>query len=276
METRSCNNDIYKANNVLKQIEQVAKSAVGSSKDSIPSIFLRGNRGSGNSKFAYAYEKILATNHVYSIRGAKTFLELVFPRNGSNEDYQRFFQSPKIVASFQNQFYGVFAISFEEWDGNDLLISEHFRSLLTFIDNNRNNIFFVFQVAKEFKAQEELKTILNNHLNIVEVHLDYLDVTESIHYVKKILEDNGLKFSNKGNREFERLLREKLNIDAHDFAGYHSLQQIARNIQYELLIEDISLDDLSNVSDHMIRNIKDRVNTPTLIELDNRVMGFRI
>lgn len=259
---------------VLEKIEYVAKINKGSLKKSIPSVFLEGDKGAGSSRFAYVYERILAINHVYMVRGSKTFLELVFPKNGNEKDYQRFFQSPKTVASIQNRFYGVFAISFEEWDGKDLIESEQFKALLTFIDNNRDNIFFVFQVTSGFKEKEELRKILNNHINLVEAHLGYMDLDMAADYIQKCLENDGIRFSVNGKKEFKRFLHRKLNMESRDFAGYHSLQQIARSLQFELLSEGIMADKSMQVSDYMLRNIEGRVIAPETVETKSHTMGF--
>lgn len=259
---------------VLEKIEYAAKVNKGTFKKSIPSVFLEGDKGTGSSRFAHVYERILAANHVYMVRGTKTFLELVFPKNGNEKDYQRFFQSPKIVASIQNQFYGVFAISFEEWMGKDLIESEQFKTLLTFIDNNKNNIFFVFQITSEFKAKEELKKTLNNHINLVEAHLGVMDIDMATEYIQKRLENDGISFSVNGKKELNRLLNRKLNMESQNFAGYHSLKQIARSIQFELLSENLMNDKRMQVSDCMLRNIESRVIAPEKIETKSRTMGF--
>lgn len=259
---------------VLEKIEYAAKINKGSFKKSIPSVFLEGDKGTGSSAFAHVYEHILAANHVYMVRGAKTFLELVFQRNGNEKDYQRFFQSPKMVASIQNQFYGVFAISFEEWEGKDLIESEPFKALLTFIDNNKNNIFFVFQITSEFKAKGELRKTLNNHINLVEAHLGCMSLDMAAEYILKCLEEDGIRFSVNGKKELNRFLHRKLNMESQNFAGYHSLQQIARSIQFELLSEDLLADKSMQVSDYMLRNIESRVIAPEVVEIKSRPMGF--
>ena len=259
---------------VLEKIENAAKINQGSFKKSIPSVFLEGDKGTGSSGFAQVYERILASNHVYMVRGSQTFLELVFPRNGTEKDYQRFFQSPKTVASIQNQFYGVFAISFEEWEGKELLESEQFKALLTFVDNNKDNIFFVFQITKDFKAKDELRRTLNNHINMVEAHLNYLDLDMSAEYIQNYLEKDGIRFSVNGKKELKRFLNRKLNMESQNFAGYHSLQQVARSIQFELLSEDLMDDKTMQVSDYMLRTIESRVIAPETVEVKSRTMGF--
>ena len=259
---------------VLEKIEYAAKISKGSFKKCIPSVLLEGDKGTGGSEFSRVYERILAANYVFLVRGSNTFLELIFPRNGNEKDYQRFFRSPKIVASIQNQFYGVFAISFEEWEGDDLLESEHFKTLLTFIDNNKTNIFFVFQITREFEAKERLKSTLNNHINLIEAHLGHLDIDISAAYIQEILEKDGMSFSVNGKKELKSLLHRKLKLGSHSFAGYHSLLQIARSIQFELLSENMVGNKITKVSDRMLRNIESRVIVPETVEMKGRTMGF--
>ena len=259
---------------VLQKIEYAAKANGGAFKKSIPSVFLEGDKGTGSSVFAHVYERILATNHVFMVRGSKTFLELVFPRYGKEQDYQRFFQSPKIVASVQNKFYGVFAISFEEWEGMDLIESEQFKALLSFVDNNKDNIFFVFQVTRDFKEKDKLRKVLNNHINLVEAHLGYIDHDMATDYILELLKDDGISFSANGKEELKAFLHKKVDMESENFAGYHSLEQIARSIQFELSAEDM-IDGMGlMVSDYMIRSIEDRVITPETVEIKGRTIGF--
>lgn len=261
---------------VLEKIECAAKTNQSSFKKSIPSVFLEGDKGSGCSGFAHVYERILATNHVYTVRGSKTFLELVFPKKGDEKDYQRFFQSPKMVASIQNQFYGVFAISFEEWDGIELIESEPFKELLTFIDNNKNNIFYIFQVTSEFKVKEELRKTLNNHINLVEAHLGYMDHDMAADYIQSYLQKDGISFSVNGRKELKKFLYKKVDMESPSFAGYHSLQQIARSIQFEILSEQLISGKSKQISDFMFRNIEDRVFVPETVEVKSHIMGFSL
>lgn len=261
---------------VFERIEQAAKVSRDSFKKAIPSVFLVGNKGAGSSCFANMYEYILASNHVYRVRGAKTFLELVFPKDGSEIDYQRFYQSPKIVASLQNRFYGVFAISLEEWEGKDLLESNQFRALLDFVDNNKDTIFFVFQITNTFKAKEELKRTLNNHINMIEVQLGYPDSEMAVEYIRTYLKREGIEFSEEGRKALSQFLQKRVNMNSTTFAGYHSLQQIAKSIQFELLTEDLAENKRMHISEDILRNIESRVIIPEPIESKSRSIGFGV
>lgn len=250
------------AENLLLKIEEVAKSSCDATKKVIPSILLTCDRGLGAEEFATEFERILSANHVYKVRGAGTYLSLVFPRNADEKLTQRFFQSPKVVAEFQNNFYGVFSISFEEWEGSDLLMHDNFNALLTYIDNNKDNIFFVFRVTEGFKAKEELSATLKNHINIVEVSISRPTIEMAAEYIQSCLENDGLTFSMNGKKALKSFLKRKLDMDVDEFAGYSSLKQIANSIQFELVAEHELEDRRLQVSDHMIKNIESRVVIP--------------
>ena len=134
--------------------------------------------------------------------------------------------------------------------------------------------FFVFQITKDFKAKDELRRTLNNHINMVEAHLNYLDLDMSAEYIQNYLEKDGIRFSVNGKKELKRFLNRKLNMESQNFAGYHSLQQGARSIQFELLSEDLMDDKTMQVSDYMLRNIESRVIAPETVEVKSRTMGF--
>lgn len=247
---------------VLKKIRKAAASSHDPFKKSIPSILLVGDVGAGRSEFSRAYERMLATNYVYTVRGANTYLELVFPKDGEERDYSRFFSSPGKVASFQNRFYGVFAISFEEWKGTDLLGSRWFEDLITFIDNNKENIYFIFQITTSFGAKEGLERVLRNHVNLVEADLKQPGLQVAADYVQKCMEEDGIVFDESGKKELRELLGRRLNVDSAAFAGYTTLQQVSKCILFELMSDDSMKTYSTEVTDNMLRNIESRIIIP--------------
>ena len=259
---------------VLCKIERAAKGSLGSYKKSIPSILLVGDVGVGRSEFAKEYERILKSNHVYTIRGTNTFLDLAFPRDGEEINYRKFFRSPGIAASIQNRFYGVFAISFEEWKGHDLLDSPRFEELLRFIDNNKDNIFYVFEVTSGFEAKDELKSVLNNHINLAEACLKQPDIQMAAEYIQDCMESDGLVLDSSGEKELRELLNRRLNIGAPGFAGYNTLRQISKSILFELLTDESQKSGQMEVTDNMLRNIESRIITPGDISTRKQTMGF--
>ena len=259
---------------VLCKIEKATKGNLGSYKKSIPSILLVGDVGAGRSEFAQEYESILKSNHVYTIRGTNTFLDLTFPKYGEEIDYRKFFRSPGVAASIQNRFYGVFAISFEEWKGHDLLDSPRFKELLRFIDNNKDNIFYVFEVTSGFKAKEEFKRVLNNHINIAEACLKQPDIQMSAEYIQYCMESDGLVLDSSGEKELHEFLIRRLNIESPGFAGYKTLRQISKSILFELLTDNSHKTGQMEVTGNMLRNIESRIITPGDISTRKQTIGF--
>ena len=264
------------AADVLKKIEKAAKNNRYSTSKSIPSIFLVGDIGVGRTEFACNYEKLLASNKVYTVRGTGTYVELVFPANGSERDYQRFFRSPGLVASIQNKFYGVFAISFEEWKGKELIESEVFNYLLTFIDNNRDNIYFVFMVTSDFLAREELRKILNNHINLAEVFIEKPSMSRATDFIISSLNSDGISFDQSGKKALSTLLSNKLDMDSSSFSGYRSLTQISKSILFELSSEDVMGKEGLEVTEYMLHRIEDRISTPESVDEKANAIGFLV
>lgn len=259
---------------VLNQIERASKCEIHSYKKVIPSVFLIGDKGSGRSSFAHQYEDILSTNGVYEVRGIRTFCELVFPKDGSEKDYYRFFKSPNIVASVQNRFYGVFSISFEDWDGNELLISEWFQKLLTFIDNNKDNIYYVFQVTSAFDAKEDLRKVLHRHLNLVEVSLALPTIKAATDYIISYIESGGIVVDDSAQNELQGMLERRLHLEKSSYAGYCTLSQMAESIIFELSSSNMLSYDQVAITSNMLRDIEPRIITPEDISIKSKSIGF--
>ncbi len=217
-------------NKIDKSINQNHTGAV----NTIPSIMIVGDNIKMNEDFSKWYEKILLKNDVYPIHGNKTYLSLVFPKNGSEKDYRRLYLSPQIVSCVQNKFYGILEISFEEFDGKDLLNSEEFSRLLSYIDENKETIIFVFSVTSKFKETNALKELLSNHLLIESLRLEIINPENATLYVKTVLKNNGLVFRPEASLELKNIIDTKLNVNSPEFNGYSSLDIIANNLMYEL------------------------------------------
>lgn len=243
--------------------------------DAIPSIFLIGEKGTGITSFSKAYEKILFENRVYKVRSDKTFLELIFPSNGSENDYRRFFQSPKVVASMQNEYHGVFAISFQEWKGKELISNAYFRTLLNFIDENRKNIYFVFHVKPDFEAVDELRNKLGDHVNLLTATIGYPQLLNITNYVIEYLEKVGIKFSTNGKLELCNYIGRELEADHIFFDGHKSLDLFAQKIQFEIYALNI-LKKRKSISEEIIMEIEEYIEFPRNVKKDNRQIGFKM
>lgn len=265
---------------VLERVEKAAKSNMATIKAAIPSLFLVGDKGVGTSTYVRAYDEILSSNNVYLLRGNSTLIELVFPGIGNTEkELERFFQSPTIVATQknkQNRFYGTFAINLERWEGKDLIESDCFKSLLDFIDNNKDAIYFVFQVSESFEAKEELRLILNNHVNTMEVHLTCPDIEEATAYIMRCLEVEGIHINPVGKKELSKLICRKLDVESTSYLGFHSLAQIAKSIQFELVSADLLGPESMMISGYMIKAIADKIIMPLAVQDKNKRVGFAV
>lgn len=258
---------------VLEKVSGAIKNSEYEMSGAVPSIFLIGERGSGITKFSKEYEKILFENHVYKIRSEKTFLELVFPAEGSEMDYQRFLQSPKILASLQNEYHGVFAISFHEWKGKELLSNRYFKTLINYIDNNKDNIYFVFHVTPTFEAIDELRVVLSHHVNLISAELERPDKVGAASFVLRELEDAGMEFSEEGKEELREFVANGLDVDSSSFAGYKTLKQMSRSFYFELTLENARSTDMSVTVD-TLKSVENRISFPKDVVVSSSRVGF--
>lgn len=254
---------------ILKKIEKAAKEKC----KGIPSIYLVVEEGVDSKEFTDSYENILRENGMYPIRGNATELRLVFPRNGTENLYKQFFSSPRLISFVQNKYYGVFEISFEEWHGKELLNDQEFMNLLTFIDDNRENIYFVFKVENRYLNKDELKKVLNNHINLEEVHLKSNNIEKAAVYVRSILEERGYQFPSDAEEALRKIVEERMKVNSSAYMGDQFLKQIANNIHYELCVEKDYPEEIVFVTCEMLKEIEDKIFIPSDVST-NVKMGF--
>jgi len=93
---------------VLRKIRGVVSSSNPLVKASIKNLFITCPYGAALSDYARAYERIIVENSVYRVVGKCTYLELAFPRRGTDKEYAEFYNSTRIVAATINEYVGVF------------------------------------------------------------------------------------------------------------------------------------------------------------------------
>ena len=226
-----------KAKTALYQIQTIARLDAPYRKQLVPNLLLVSPSGAGTTEYGKVYSRIIDENHIYDIRGLSTFLELDFPCDDSPRKYNLFFSSPRVVASTQNNFYGTFLLSFSRFEGRDLFTNPYFDTLLEFIEQNRDNMQFIFHVRPEFTEKEKLEMSLNRILHMVRVEFDHPNLEMSTEYVWTRLADVGISLPNTYKEKFKTALSGWL--EQTEFDGYSSLELIARRIQYELFLVGI-------------------------------------
>ena len=223
------------AKEVLRRIYKVASSENVYVKETVKNIFVTCPEGAGLSEYARAYEKIIIENEVYRVKGKCTYLELAFPRIGGELEYRKFFDSPRLVAATINNFVGVFLISFEQWSGySELMREKYFKELLQFIDDNKNNISFVFHVMPEFSEKDRLVDLLNSHVNILKVDLKKPDAQEATEYIKDELKNMNIKFDSCAKKSLEEFILTNVDIESKAYVGYSTLDRLAKDVSFEI------------------------------------------
>ena len=221
----------------MYQIQTIARSDAAYCKQLVPNLLLVSPSGAGTTEYGKVYSRIIDENHIYDIRGLSTFLELDFPCDDSPREYNLFFSSPRVAASTQNNFYGTFLLSFSRFEGRDLFTNPYFDTLLEFVEQNRDNMHFIFHVLPEFTEKEKLEMSLNRILHMVRVEFDHPNLEMSTEYVWTRLADVGISLPDTYKEKFKMALSGWL--EQTEFDGYSSLELIARRIQYELFLVGI-------------------------------------
>lgn len=228
------------AKNILRTVGKLANSDVDEVRKSVPSLFVVADAGTGITTYCKAYSEIIDASGLYKIKCSKTYIELVFPPVGAvDKDRKRFFQSAKLAASITNKYYGTFVISLSEWKGQDLLKDDSFVQLLEFIDANKDNICFCFHVLPAFSAKNELRKIIFEHINVIDVVLDMPNVDKSTEYVVRGLEKFGYRMKTKAISELKESVVSDI-VNGERFAGYRTLNQITRRLCFEMALLETS------------------------------------
>ena len=251
---------------VLLGFDRVTSFSNARLKNNVPGIILRANNGSGITEFAKCIDMILRENRIYSVHGAKTYLEMSFPVKGDEDDYLNFFEKPRIVSQTQNLFYGVMTIYMTGWDDKNLLINnEHFDDLMEFIEINKSNICFVicvpFDANKSFMSAFESE--INKRLRTIDVSLPSPNMEMAFEYIKNGLKKDGIKFTAKGSTRLREAVEKILDIKSSEYQGYKTLDQIISSIEYELCKRVECTDEKVKVNDITMNAIEEHIKSPT-------------
>lgn len=259
------------AKETLKTVYGMSSSKHVNIKSSIPSILVTADEGCGYSTFSKTYGDIISDSSLLKIRGVKTYIELVFPKD-NERDEKMFFSSPLLASSIKNRFYGTMSISFKEFEGNDLIGSESLERLMKFIAANRSNIYFVFHVLPEFSATKHLIKLLGNTLNISEVILDKPDKEKSFKYVMDGLKRQGYSINKADLNRFKELI--SVVMEDKMYSGYRSFNNLIDRINYEVIKNGHSPDE--PIEKEVINSVMERYNNEAGFGMsEKRVMGFR-
>ena len=214
----------------LLKINTVARAGNKKIQASVKDLFIKSPECKELSQIGRCYERIIVSNRVYLSRGKKTYLELAFPASDIEEDYNKFFASPKLVAETDNYFSGVFLISFEQWNSaNELIRSRAFSKLINYINNNKKYISFIFHVTPEFRDANVLQNELSKHLNFFSLEHEARNVEKCLAYVKEQFVDAGISISESGVNEIRCLIESKPNV-----MEDNALEQLVNNLLFEI------------------------------------------
>ena len=206
-----------------------------------------------------------------AVKGSSTFISLVFPKDNESDE-KRFFASPQELASTQNRFYGTMLISFEEFDGDDLIDSQSFRNLLAFIESNKRNIHFVFRVTPEFSETDRLVAELRRIINAEQVYLKKPSIDKGYAYVISRLTEQGLLV----DEEARNCIRDKTLpdlINRRSYRGYQSLDVFLDRLRLESIL--LAEDGKQKVNMEVLNSFMNKTSKDESMERDRaRRIGF--
>ena len=265
----------------LRKVEDVASSGNAKIMGSVADIFIKSPACSELSKISHVYEDVISGYGVYPFRGVGTYLELAFPAGGTEQDYKEFFASPRRVAATQNRFSGVFLVSFEQWkSANDLIRDTNFKSLLKFIEANKNNISFVFHVTPEFRDAKDLLNELSSHINLVYLEHFLPDRLQALEYIKSQLKAADIDLTQDALEEIDRLVDEKIDLSSKNYHGYKTLERLSKRLLFELYDKrDVNSVDRSGtnaveVSGEEIAEVSAKIDVQVGSDLHTHKIGF--
>jgi len=253
------NTDFAKLEDVLNEINQaMSKGLNGEVK--VPSLFIVCEDYDVASGLAKRYSTVLDEAEYFSDRGRETYCNLVFPKE-NEKDEKLFFASPRRVAATRNRFYGTMSISLQEFDGSDLINSNSFKNLMTFIEDNTDNIQFVIYVKTSFSMKRQLFTSLSAitpfKLVYTSTSKDRIDVIRD-------------EFNQRGYFCDDAVMNRVSSIlDKIDAENELSVKALMSRIDYEM-----SISDGMNVIQDVVSKIEQEY-SDTNISDGGIVMGFR-
>lgn len=285
MDETNCRNNIERkihelqttkeAKDVLLRTLNVAKSENRMVKESVKSLFVICPSGAGVSDYAKLYEEILDKNGVYKMKGKVSYLELSFPKMSSDAEYDKFFQSPNIAAATLNSYIGVWLISFEQWKGfSELRRERAFLKLIRYIEENKKNTFFVFHVLPGFDRYDELRSVLNGHINLLSVVLENPNIETATEYVESSLSKVGITLENSAKETLGEIISARINLESEAFQGKKTLDRFTDNLIFEMTAETELVDELL-VDDSMINRVSDKIDFNLDEDDKSRRIGFR-
>lgn len=259
-----------KIEEVLQSFREIAHSDSAEIRELLPSVFVVAEPGCGTSSFGKAYAQILDESPLLQIRGTETFLELVFPKDNP-QDERLFFSSPQRAVSVRNRFYGTMLVSFAEYSGQELLKSDGFQRMLEFIEQNKNNIHFMFHVLPEFTAKKQLLAKLQEHINMIEVELDKPGLDRASTYVISVLKEAGIQITPACRKRLKERVLEPV-IAMGTYSGYRTLNNLVLGIRYEVTCSNMGNRDV--LSEELMDRIEARYAAKVLCDKESNRIGF--
>lgn len=232
----------------------------------IPHLLIMAPDGAGTTTLTKEIAREMQRNYFFKIHGKEIFLELTLPKPENPLDtvlLDKFFSSPRIAASTQNKFYGLFLIDLSAWDGIDDFLNYRFNvlnRLLNFMRDNINNIYFCIRVKPDFQGKDKLEKMLKTVITLRKINMTTLGFSQCIQFI----ENEGLFLSPDAQNELLELENNHLT--------YRSLVLLTRELKFLL---DASPSNTFTITQHNMQQAIEKCFTESDKVESKPVFGFR-
>ncbi len=164
----------------------------------------------------------------------QSYLALKYP-DGRTADFQRFFDSPLIVANHYNRFEGVFCIDLSGWIRRTG--SPEFEMLLDYLDSHKEKVQYIFIASVGSAADtRDLYNRLAGVLRLREIEMTYPNAEALLSYAMDELDEKGIALCH----EAEPVLGDFINDLSvrPGFIGYETVNRLVDEVAFAVKQEE--------------------------------------
>jgi len=217
---------------MVDRLISIAKLPESDKQQMLPHLHLIAKDGSGITTIGRFYADLLREYKIFfPYAGKKDYLELNFPYGVSEKKYQLFFQSLREAAETKNMFYGVVVIGLNEWKDKALDTEEMFASFVKFVQDNKENVRFVFLTDSDENFSARMNAYLKKYVMVETLRLPSPDEKQSMEYLISLLEKKKIELTLDGNEELTGLVNKM--CEEENWKGYRSLKELGRRLECE-------------------------------------------
>ena len=162
----------------------------------------------------------------------RSYLALKYPPNTANEqDFRRFFDSPRVIAECYNFFSGLFCIDISEHLQH--INSQAFHMLMNYVAANKSRIRFVFIAStNDHMLSDTAFNMLKKYMRIDQLTLQYEKPSAYAAFAKELLGKSNIEVAK--SVESALVARIDMLTANADFAGHKTIFRLVEDIIAEM------------------------------------------